>query len=127
MPGLREDTRGASSCVLPAQALGAWSSSVRSNNDVRPGWRGLEEAECSANAPALPAEARRQLCKPALISQSWGWRCRLHNPQGWGQAFDVPAWALPARALPLVYFSTSSCHPFFLSFPSSDSAWMWGK
>lgn len=33
----------------------------------------------------------------------------------------------PAHMLPLVYFSTPSCHPLFLSFPSSGSAWMWGN
>lgn len=55
--------------MLPAQPLGGWLS-VGSNNDVQQGWRGLEEAESSANAPALPTNPQRQLCKPAPIPQS---------------------------------------------------------
>lgn len=87
------------------------------------GWRSRVLGQCPC--PAL--ENAAAALQSSLIPQSRGWRRRLLNPQGWGQAFDVPAWALPARALPFIYFSTSSCHPLFLSFPSSDSAWMWGK
>lgn len=61
------------------------------------GWK----RRCAQQVP-LPCQQKRgsSSANLPLVSQSRGWRCRLHNPQGWCQAFDVPAQVLPARASP---------------------------